>query len=63
MAPKAMKKTTLITKMGLYDWTIMPFGIKNATSTFTQTMSTVFKGLGEKFLTIFVDDLNVHIED
>ncbi len=41
----------------------MPFGLKNATSTFTQTMSTVFKELGDKFLKIFVDDLNVHSEN
>jgi len=62
MAPKDMKKTTLITKTGLYDWTVMPFGLKNATCTFTQTMSTVFKELGDKFLKIFIDDLNVHSE-
>ncbi len=63
MAPKDMKKTTLITKTGLYDWTIMPFGLKNATSTFTRTMSIVFKELGDKFLKIFVDDLNIHSEN
>ncbi len=60
MAPEDVKKTVLITKTGLYDWTVMPFGLKNATSTFTRTMSTVFKELGDKFLKIFVDDLNVH---
>jgi len=63
MAPKDMKKTTLITKTGLYDWIVMPFGLKNATNTFTWTMSTVFKELGDKFLKIFVDNLNVHSED
>jgi hypothetical protein len=62
MAPEDMNKTTLITKTGLYDWTIMPFGLKNATSTFTRTMSEVFKDLGNKFLKVFVDDLNVHSE-
>jgi len=46
MAPKDMKKTALVTKTGLYDLTIMPFGLKNATSTFTRTMSEVFKDLG-----------------
>jgi putative transposase len=63
MALEDMKKTALITKTGLYDWTVMPFGLKNATSTFTRTMSTIFKELGDKFLKIFVDDLNVHSEN
>ncbi len=60
MAPEDIKKTALITKIGLYDWTVMPFGLKNATSTFTRTMSKVFKDLGSKLLKVFVDDLNVH---
>jgi len=62
MAPEDMKKTTLITKTGLYDWTFMPFGLKNATSTFTRIMLEVFKDLGSKFLKVFVNDLNVHNE-
>jgi len=62
MAPEDMKKIALITKIGLYDWTVMPFGLKNATSTFTRTMLEVFKDLGSKFLKIFVNDLNVHSE-
>jgi hypothetical protein len=62
MAPENIKKTSLITKTGLYDWIVMPFGLKNATSTFTRTMSLVFKELGDKFLKVFVDDLNVHSE-
>jgi hypothetical protein len=62
MAPDNVKKTALITKTGLYDWTVMPFGLKNATSTFTRTMSLVFKELGDKFLKVFVDDLNVQSE-
>jgi hypothetical protein len=63
MALEDVKKTTLVTKTGLYDWTVMPFGLKNATSTFTRTMSTIFKELGDKFLKIFVDDINVHSEN
>jgi putative transposase len=62
MAPKDVKKTALITKTGLYDWTVMPFGLKNATSTFTRIMLEVFKDLSSKFLKVFVDDLNVHNE-
>jgi len=62
MAPKDMKKTTLITKIGLYDWTFMPFDFKNATNIFTIIVSKVFKDLGSKFQKVFVDDLNVHNE-
>jgi hypothetical protein len=63
MALEDMRKTALTTKSGLYDWTVMPFGLKNATSTFTWTMSEVFKDLGDKFLKVFMDDLNVHSEN
>jgi predicted aspartyl protease len=62
MALEDVKKTALITKTGLYDWTVMPFGLKNATSTFTRTMAEVFKDLGSAFLKVFVDNLNVHSE-
>jgi len=63
MAPEDRGKTALITKSGLYDWTVMLFGLKNATSTFTRTMSEVFKDLGDRFLKVFVDDLNIHSEN
>jgi hypothetical protein len=49
MVPEDVKKTTLITETELYDWTVMPFGLKNATSTFTRTMSEVFKVLAASF--------------
>jgi len=63
MVPEDMRKTALITKNGLYDWTVMSFGLKNTTSTFTRTMSEVFKDLGDRFLKVFVDDLNIHSEN
>ncbi len=63
MAPEDMRKTTLITKSRLYDWIVMPFGLKNATSTFTWTVSEIFKDVGDKFLKVFMDDLNIHIEN
>jgi hypothetical protein len=63
MAPEDMKKMALITKTGLYDWIVMPFGLKNVTNTFTRTMSEVFKDLGSNFVKVFIDDLNVHSEN
>jgi hypothetical protein len=41
----------------------MASGLKNATSTFTRIMSTIFKELGDKFLKIYVDDLNIHSDN
>jgi hypothetical protein len=38
-----VKKTTIITKFGLYDWNVMLFGLNNATKTFSRTMAKVFK--------------------
>ncbi len=58
-----MGKTALVTKSGLFEWTVIPFGLKNATSTFARTMTEVFKDLGNSVLKIFVDDLNVHSEE
>jgi hypothetical protein len=57
---KYVRKSTLITKLDLFNWTIMPFGMKNATSTFSKTMTKVFGAYMDKFLKVFVDDLNVH---
>jgi hypothetical protein len=39
----------------------MPFGMKNATSTFSRTMMEVFGAYFDNFLKVFLDDLNVHI--
>jgi hypothetical protein len=43
MALGDIKKIAIITKFGLFYWTIMPFGLKNALSTFTLTMTKVFQ--------------------
>jgi hypothetical protein len=43
MSPKDIKKTTIITKLGLYEWNVMPFGQNNATNIFSRMMDKVFK--------------------
>ncbi len=60
MAPNDIKKTTIITKLGLYEWNVMPFGLKNLTNAFFQTKIEVLKILNDQFLKVFVYDVNIH---
>jgi hypothetical protein len=55
-----MLKNNMITKSGLYEWNVMPFGLKNATSTFSRTMADIFKEWTNQFVKVFVDDVNIH---
>ncbi len=38
----------------------MPFGLKNVTNMFSQTMVGIFVEWMQKFLKVFMDDLNIH---
>jgi hypothetical protein len=60
MTPDDVKKTTMITKSSPYEWNVMPFGLKNTTSTFSQTMVDIFKEWTNQFVKVFVDDINIH---
>jgi hypothetical protein len=42
MSLEDVRKTTLITKFDMFNWNVMPFGMKNAISTFSKTMTKVF---------------------
>jgi hypothetical protein len=41
MALEDIEKTIIITKSALYEWSVMPFGLKNVTGTFSQAMAKV----------------------
>jgi hypothetical protein len=60
MAPDDVKKITMITKSGLNEWNVMPFGLKNTTNTFSRTMDDIFKEWTNQFVKVFVDDVNIH---
>jgi hypothetical protein len=60
MSLENVKKIVLITKFGFFGWNVMPFVMKNATSTFSRTMTKVFGEYTDKFLKVFLDDLNIH---
>jgi hypothetical protein len=61
MALEDVRKITIIMKVGLFDWNVMPFGMKNVTNIISKMIIEVFGKYIDKFLKMFVDDLNIYI--
>lgn len=59
--PEDIPKTAIITPFGLYEYTRMPFGLKNAAQTFQRFMDEVLRGL--QFCFTYVDDILVASPD
>ncbi len=57
MAKGDRHKTAIITPFGLYEYSRMPFGLKNAAQTFQRLMDTVTNGLD--FVFVYLDDILV----
>ena len=51
------QKTAFNTHLGLYQFLLLPFGLKTASSTFQRVLNTVFSDYLYKFLIIYVDDV------
>lgn len=60
MAEEDQEKTAIITKYGLFQYTVMPFGLVNAPMTFQRCMQLIFRGLQWNTLLIYLDDLIVY---
>jgi len=43
MALEEIKKTIVITKNVLFEWLVMPFGLKSAIGTFSRVMNEIFR--------------------
>jgi hypothetical protein len=53
-------KTTFISRYGLYEYTVMSFGLTNAPTYFMYLMNKVFMEYLDKFVMVFIDDILVH---
>ncbi|KAJ1197539.1 hypothetical protein NDU88_001396 [Pleurodeles waltl] len=58
IAPGSKEKTALSTPDGQYQFTVMPFGLKNAPATFQRLVNQVLAGL-ESFSAAYFDDIAV----
>jgi hypothetical protein len=50
-------KTTFRTRYGLYEYTMMSFGLTNAPAYFMYLMNKVFMEYLDKFVLVFIDDI------
>jgi hypothetical protein len=53
-------KTTFHTWYGLYEYTMMSFGLTNAPAYFMYLMNKVFTEYSNKFVMVFIDDILVY---
>ena len=54
------EKTAFICSEGLYEFNVMPFGLKNAPGTFQRMMDKILKEYIGDFVEIYVDDIMIY---
>ncbi|KMQ86113.1 gag-pol polyprotein [Lasius niger] len=60
VAEEDVQKTAVITPFGLFEFTAMPFGLKNAAQTFQRFMNSIFQSLD--YVYCYVDDILIASE-
>jgi hypothetical protein len=58
--PSDIAKTAFTTRYGLYEYTVMSFGLTNAPAYFTYLVNKVFMEYLDKFMVVFIDDILVY---
>ena len=53
-------KIAFTTRYGLYEYTVMSFGLSNAPAYFMNMMNKVFMDFLDKFVVVFIDDILVY---
>ena len=59
IAQEDCHETNFVTKWGCYQYTVMPFGLKNTPAIFSRIVVSAFKYFIHKFLKVYFDDWTV----
>ena len=59
LAAEDQEKTAFVTPVGNYHYKVMPFGLKNAGSTYQRMMTRIFEQQMGKSVEVYIDDMVV----
>ena len=62
MAKGDEPKTAFCMRFGLYEWKVMPFGLRNAPATFQAMMDDLFHNMLDEGVVIYLDDILIYTE-
>ncbi|KAL0430947.1 UNVERIFIED_CONTAM: Transposon Ty3-I Gag-Pol polyprotein [Sesamum radiatum] len=63
LAPEDQEKTSFVTELGTYCYTVLPFGLKNAGATYQRLVNTMFQKQIGKNMEVYIDDMLVKSQE
>ena len=63
MSEKSKEKSAFVTRLGLFHWNVMPFGLSTAGATFQRLLENILGDMRFSSCLIYIDDLIVYAKD